>query len=393
MTASGVTLTTSGPFGFLAHPELSEESSHNASGNYGIMDQQFALQWVQDNIENFGGNKSQVVVGGQSAGSASALDMMWSPLTPKDSIKGVIPESGARGPRDPLTGSLATSYRNKTRAESQGIDFLASMNVTSIAALRNVTATTLLSADNESDEIFEGTAFENITAAFMDPPLWRPVIDGYVLTHGYGDALASSSHADVPILTGNNHDESGATPDPGLTVADYQTYGQMFRNFSTQFYSLYPGTNATQADNSSNEFFRELSRVSTWNWAKDWAAGGAKSNVYVYFFTRAPAENKAAGAYHGSELWYTFNNIPYADYDNATWEAYDYEVERQMSQYWYNFIATGNPNGGNLTYFPPSTAENKQVMYLGNSFGSGALTASEEKFSFIQSWLSTLYEW
>lgn len=357
------------------------------------MDQQFALQWVQDNVQSFGGNKSQVVVGGQSAGSASSLDMMWSPLTPKDSIKGVIPESGARGPHDPLTGSLATSYRNKTRAESQGQDFVASMNVSSIAELRNVSATTLLTADNDADEIFEGTAFENVTAAFMDPPLWRPVIDGYVLTHGYGDALASASHADVPILTGNNHDESGASPDPGLTVADYETYGQIFRNFSNKFYSLYPGSNATQANDSSNEFFRDLSRVSTWNWAKDWAAGGAKSNVYVYFFNRAPAENKASGAYHGSELWYTFNNIPYSDYSNVTWEAYDYEVERQMSGYWYNFISTGNPNGGNLTSFPPSTAEDKQVMFLGDSWGSGALTASEEKFRFIQSWMATLFEW
>ncbi|KAK4495504.1 hypothetical protein PRZ48_013836, partial [Zasmidium cellare] len=98
------------------------------------------------------------------------------------------------------------------------------------------------------------------------------------------------------------------------------------------------------------------------------------------FFNRAPAENKASGAYHGSELWYTFNNIPYADYSNVTWESYDYEVERQMSVYWYNFIATGNPNGGNLTY-------------LGDSWGSGVLTATEEKFDSIQNWMPTLFEW
>lgn len=68
-----------GAFGFLAHPDVSTESGHNSSGNYGILDQQFALRWVRDNIAYFGGNSSQVTVGGQSAGSASALDMMWSP--------------------------------------------------------------------------------------------------------------------------------------------------------------------------------------------------------------------------------------------------------------------------------------------------------------------------
>ncbi|KAI9927858.1 hypothetical protein ASPWEDRAFT_113392 [Aspergillus wentii DTO 134E9] len=381
-----------GPFGFLAHPGLSAESGHNSSGNYGILDQQFALKWVQDNIAHFGGNPDQVTVGGQSAGSASALDVMWSPLA-KGLAHGIIAESGARGPHDPETGSAATSYRTKAAAEAEGVDFLKKMNVTSLAQLRNVSMDALLEYDSLSDTTFEGTQFENLTTQFMEPPLWRPVIDGYVLTHSYGEALSLNDHADIPILTGNNKDESGASTDPGLTVSSYKTdYTEMFGAYASEFFTLYPATNTSQANDNSNELFRDMSRVGTWRWALDWAAGGAKSNVYTYYFTHTPAENPSSGAYHGSELWYVFNNIPYTDYSNVTWTPTDYAIERKMSQYWANFIKKGDPNGEGLVYFPPSK-ETKQTMWLGNSWGSGPLSQSDERISFLEKWEASLEEW
>ncbi|KAJ5629167.1 hypothetical protein N7528_002824 [Penicillium herquei] len=389
-----------GPFGYLAHPELSAVSGHNSSGNYGILDQQFALRWVVDNIAQFGGNSSQITVGGQSAGSASALDVMWSPLV-KGLAQGVIAESGARGPHDPVTGSAATSYRTKGAAERQGVRFLKTMNVTSIDELRNVSMQALLEYDSLDDTTFVNTQFENLTSgAFMEPPMWRPNIDGYVLRHSYGQALRLNAHADIPILTGNNKDESGAETDPGLTLESFRTlYGGMFGDeFKDEFFKLYPASNASEANQMSNELFRDLSRVGTWNWAVDWTNGGAKSNVYTYYFDHYPAEDKSEGAYHGSELWYTFNNIPYADYSSANWTQKDIEVEYHMSNYWANFIRTGNPNEGsetgvNLPYFPPTVEEKKKCMWLGNSWGNGPLSASEARIEFIKRWEATLQEW
>lgn len=381
-----------GAFGFLAHPELSAESGHNSSGNYGLLDQQFGLRWVQENIAQFGGDPDQVTVGGQSAGSSSSLDMMFSPLS-KDLINGVISESGARGPHDPITGSDATSYRTKAAAEAEGVEFMKEMNSTSIAEMRKLSMDSLIAEGSLSDTIFEGTQFENLTSSFMEPPLWRPNIDGYVLTHSYGQALDLNAHADVPILTGNNADESGASTTPGFTVAEYKKlYTEMFGAFAEEFFTLYPGNNVTQANENSNELFRDLSRVGTWRWGVDWTAGGAKSKVYTYYWTHTPAEDASAGAYHGSELWYVFNNIPYSDYSNVTWTPRDYQIEEKMSNYWANFIKTGNPNGDGLVHWP-ATTETKNVMWLGNSWGAGPLSKADARIEFIKRWEHTLKQW
>jgi carboxylesterase 2 len=156
---------------------------------------------------------------------------------------------------------------------------------------------------------------------------------------------------------------------------------------------LYPGKNGSQASESANEFYRDLSRVGTWRWAIDWAAGGAKNPVYTYYFTHAPAENRDEGAYHGSELWYTFNNIPYASYSNVTWTEYDHIVERKMSNYWANFIRYGNPNGNGLPEFRPSTNESTETMWLGDSWGMGPISMSQRRINFLHKWTSKLPGW
>ncbi|KAL4922000.1 Alpha/Beta hydrolase protein [Aspergillus aurantiobrunneus] len=377
-----------GAFGFLAHPELSKESGHNSSGNYGILDQQFALRWVNENIGNFGGNASQVTVGGQSAGSASALDVMWSPLS-RNLVHGVISESGARGPRDPATGSVATSYTTKDVAEAFGVGFLETLNVSTIAQLRELpTATWIEYGQLMEDYYYDGTPFVNL---FSGPPRWRPVLDGYVFLHGYGKSLELNAHADVPILTGNNKDEGNGG---ASTVSEYKSlWTEVFGNASSQFFTLYPTENDATAEANSNEVLRDIARIGTWEWAAEWAAGGAKSDIFVYYFTKAPAENQVGGAYHGAELWYAFNNIPYSDYSDVTWNATDYEIEAVVSEYWANFIRNGNPNGDGLPDFHPSTAASMSAMWMGESFGSGPIAQSQERIGFIRRWMSGLHEY
>lgn len=379
-----------GAFGYLAHPDLSEESGHNSSGNYGLLDQQLALKWIHENAASFGGNSSRITVGGQSAGSACALDTIYSPLV-SGLVAGVISESGARTPQDPLIGSLASSYRTKAAAEADGVAFLETMNVTSIAELRNVSMDDLVAQGNSGDTTFDDTVYVNLTSAFVNPPLWRPNIDGYVLPDGYGTTLATNAHADVPIITGGNKDESGASPAPGWTLDAFKdAFALAFGNQSAEFFSLYPASSDDDANNANNQFFDDLNRLSVWLWGKNWFAGGATSNVYGYYWTHTPAEDQSGGAYHGSELWYNFNNIPYASYDNATWNQTDYDIEFVMANYWANFIKTGNPNGGNLTEWPVLSTETQEIMYLGDSFGNSYLSEASNRTAFIEKWLSAL---
>ncbi|KAH8673455.1 carboxylesterase [Xylariales sp. PMI_506] len=390
-----------GALGFLAHPELSEESGYNASGNWGLQDQIAVLHWTNENIQNFGGNPKQITLGGQSAGSGVSLAMVYSPLA-TGLFQGAVAESGARGPHDPMTGSLATSHRNKTTAEAQGVEYLKLLNVSSIAEARELPVETILSTGSNSDTIFVGTPFAN-NQAYMEPPLYRPVIDGYVLLDTYAGTLASHSQNDVPVLTGNNKDESGAST---ATTASLQTYqAQMQAIFEPlglweQFQALWPAADDAEAGAQTNNFYRNQSLASSYAWADAWAQGGGKSPVWTYFWTHAPP-GQSQGAFHGSEINYALHNIPWGtdlQGQAINWTAQDYAIQDVMATYWYNFISTGDPNGGasspssgNATWLA-STEAGKQTMELGDAWGSISV-GSDEAISFFQDFFSQEIAW
>lgn len=266
-----------GALGFLAHPELSANSTSGTSGNYGLVDQQAALHWTNENIASFGGDPTRITIGGQSAGAGSVIDHVYSTSLADGLFEQVIAESGVRYPRDPLTGSLAPSYRQLAAAEQQGADYLTNtLNVSTIAEARALDVSAFLSAGSMSDTVFVGTAFENNTA-YAEPPLFRPVLDGYVLPTSYDAALKAGNFTKAKILTGNNKDESGASPAPGYTVETYtaamqEIFGSV--DLADEFFQLWPAGNSSEsASNASNTYFREQSRTGTWMWAGEYTAG------------------------------------------------------------------------------------------------------------------------
>ncbi|KAH6646617.1 carboxylesterase [Truncatella angustata] len=385
-----------GVLGGLAHPELSAEAEGNSTGNWFLQDQIAVLHWTNENIQLFGGNPSQITLGGQSAGSGIALSMVYSPLA-AGLFQGAIAESGARAPHDPLTGSLATSHRNKTDAEAEGVEFLKALNVSSIAEARLLPVETLLAASPQSDPIFVGTPFAN-NSAYMAPPVFRPVIDGFVLLDTYEATLAGHLQNDVPILTGNNRDESGATPDPRtISLADYNTSNSAIFEpigLEDRYFQLFPASTDSEAGTQTNNFYRNQSLASVWNWANAWAAGGGNSSVYTYYWTHAPP-GQSSGAFHGSEINYAFHNIPWGTTLTGralNWTAEDYLIQDTISQYWYNFIATGNPNGGNLTEWEPSSDASKATMQLGDGYGAIPV-ASDDVLDFIAEYFSQEIAW
>lgn len=376
MAAQGIVFVNynrrDGAIGWLAHPdlnaEMTQEVGHNASGNWGMLDEFAALEWVHENIDAFGGDPDQITVAGQSAGSAATYHMVNSPLT-KGLIKGAIVESGIRYPRDPLCSSLAENYHNMSTALAAGTTLLSALNVTTIAEARQLPLDTINSATGS----------------------WGAVLDYYALPATYMHTLLHGPANDVPLITGNTKDESGAELPLSITVAEYVADLQaQYGNATAQrFLQLYPAANDTQAGMAFNAHYRDTSLVSSALYADAWDTSPTTSPIYTYYWDHAPP-GQDRGAYHESEICYALNNLYGTD---LPWEDADFAIARTMSGYWANFVKTGDPNeggsyAGELVQWRANDLAENATMRLGDGWGQWPL-ASEAQVELISGFFET----
>lgn len=216
---------------------------------------------------------------------------------------GAIAASGIRFPYDPLIGALATSYRTLEHALDGGVTYMADHNVSTAAELRNLSIESILEGNDDNDEY--GTTAD--TDASSEPPLFRPVLDGYVMPQTYWEALQGPAN-DVALITGNNADESGAATTTNVTVAEYiATATTKYGDLVDEYMALYPTSTDEEADNMTNNAARDISRVGSWLFGNYWAET-ASSPFYTYYWSHAPP-GQTAGAYHMSEINYCFDNL------------------------------------------------------------------------------------
>jgi para-nitrobenzyl esterase len=391
-----------GSLGFLATPDLSQESGHAASGNYGLLDDIAALQWVQKNIQAFGGDPSRVTIAGQSAGAGSVGLLSISPLA-KGLFQRSIAESHARYPRDPELRYLSTSWRALDAAERAGVKYVNELGVHSVQELRALPWQNLVVGANVIDPDVD-------TGSSARPPLFRPVIDGWVLPRDYSDSYALHAQNNVAFIAGNNLDESGAVPEtafamlqaqpagprPGMpplkvTLVAYQKAAtEKFGPMAQEFLRLYPASTDLEAARANNSAVRDNSRVSTFLWATEWKKG-ATQPVYAYFWTHAPPgrDHDTRGAYHGSEINYVFDNLYATD---LPWTADDRRIADTMSSLWANFAKSGDPNGVGLAHWNEVSAGIPAVMELGDHFGS-IPAADAERFEFWKRFFASQAAW
>ncbi len=332
-----------GPFGFMAHPELTRESGKNASGNYGLMDQIAALQWVKQNIAQFGGDPANVTIAGQSAGSMSVNCLVASPLA-KGLFNKAIAESGANfaRPNTPLT-----------QAEENGLKTMQAMGASSLAELRAKPASEILQKARTGG----------------------PVIDGYVLPETIASIFASGKQNDMTLLTGWNEDE-GLMAGPVKKADDYRRQiKQQYGDNADALLEYYPAATDTQATTSQLRMSRDMIfGVQNYAWATSQSQQGKP--VYVYRFTRklpATGEYAKYGAFHTGEVAYAYDNLRFIDHQLRPLNAADDKLAREMSAYWVNFVKTGNPNGNGLPQWPMYSTTGKQVMILGDKTQSQSL--------------------
>ena len=391
-----------GVLGFLATPELSRESGHNASGNYGLLDDVAALQWVQRNIAAFGGDPAKVTIGGQSAGAGSVGFMALSPLA-KGLFRAGIAESHARDPRDPELRYLSISWRPLASAEAAGTQYAAQHGATSLADLRAMPWEKLIEGSNTIDNSVE-------TLSNGKPPLFRPVVDGWVVPRSYDQSYKAGSQNQVAYVAGNNKDESGAVPETAfaalranmgppragmpqtsVTLAQFEAGARRkFGSLADEFLKLYPAKTDEEAALQNNASVRDNSRISTWLWGALWSKGD-KLPLHTYFWTHAVPgpSHDTRGAYHGSEIVYAFDSLDAVD---KPWTEDDRKIAETMSSYWANIIKTGDPNGAGLPDWPAYSAKTPRVMELGDHFGPIPV-ASADKVAFWKKFFATQQPW
>jgi para-nitrobenzyl esterase len=322
LVKKGVVLVTLnyrlGIFGFYAHPDLTRESIHHSSGNFALEDQMAALQWVRDNIAAFGGDEEKITVFGQSAGGASVVTLLVSPLA-KGKFQGAIVESGAILAAPPL--------KRLKEAETMGIEFL---GMDSLESLRELPATELLKRFG----LFMTTHRESRMA---------PVIDGYVLSADPAEIFSQHRENKVPLIIGNNAREGfGRLSEDALPSAIKQFYSVD----AAPALPLYATTDPVLGPPSSQWLTDTSFRCSAVVMASRHSAGGAP--VCSYQFEKSLPGREGDGAAHSYELPYVFGNLLPSGPLAGPFSAADRQLSNVMLSYWTNFAKHGDPNGAGL---------------------------------------------
>ena len=360
-------------FGNLAHPELTAASGHNASGNYGLMDQIAGLKWIQRNIAAFGGDPANVTVMGQSAG-AMAVDLLQSSPLAHGLYAHVIALSGGyHGVASPHLETLAET-------EAKGITLQQAMKARDVAQMRTIPADQITNIASVNKIVFSG-----------------PTIDHYIVPGNPADIYAAGKQSDVPLLlasVGNDIFSKTALTD-ARTLADYRkAAGDLYGADAPAFLKLFPASNDAEAAHQA----QEVARISGFgimarDWAKD-AAATAKSPIWLVQYNHPhpyPAgvvitdmDVKTAGAYHNSDLPFWYGTLDSLNLFRRIrdWTPYDYKLSNQMQDVVVAFARSGNPVTADAK-IPRYNPKREQRLVFGDS-GLTVETLNARQVDFIE---------
>jgi para-nitrobenzyl esterase len=347
LAAKGVVVVTVnyrvGVLGFLAHPELTAESPHRASGNYGLLDQIAALAWVRDNVAGFGGDPGKVTLFGVSAGGACVSLLLASPLAEGLVHQAILESAGSYRP----LGVLAD-------AEALGESVMGK----DLAALRRLPAAELVARTGKFNPPARGLTV---------PRLLRPIIDGYAVVHDEVPAYLHGRYQQVPTIVGSNADEGGFFIDamPIKTAADYSAY--MTRNFGASTdaaLAVYPAPDDAAVPGALAGVFGDTQFTYG---ARSIARAMARRQpkVFRYLFSHHPG-GRADPPMHSEEVQYVFGTYRFDNPDGLEFTVQDNVVAEAMMGAWARFAQTGDPNGPGLAPWPAYDSAADVTLEFGN---------------------------
>jgi carboxylesterase type B len=329
-----------GIFGFLAHPGLTAESPHHASGNYGILDQIEALRWIKQNIGAFGGDPDNVTVFGVSSGAATISLLMVSPLAEGLFQKAILESPGNFRPLAKLADAEAAGSK-------LGDD---------IAALRAASPEDLLAQQHLLVPAMRG---------LTTPRVLRAIEDGYVVPEDERELYWSGRFQAVPSILGTSFDEGTSLTRtwPINEVADAERV--LEENFAKDLdgaKKLYLSNPDITPKRAVADMFADTQfNYGAWSMAR--ALAKRQPQTFRYLFTRRrPGIER--GPDHGGEVSYVFNQI---EREDQPFDDTDLAVARAMHDAWIRFASTGDPNGGELPAWPAYDEAADTVLEFGDS--------------------------
>lgn len=333
-----------GIFGYFAHSDLVNESKNKTTGNYGLLDQIKALEWVNANAQYFGGDKNNITVAGESAGSSSVSAICTSPLA-KGLFKRAIGESSSLVVKKP-----PHTYRGLSEALKMGNDIMKEFNVTTIDELRKIAPEKLVKSKYTNSEM---------------------TLDGYALTKNPYDVYKDKENNEEALLNGYNVKEADAFIIPQYLFSSTnknnieERLNIIFtKEITKEILDLYKDEIEKDAFSAFNEI------ISIWwfiyphhSWSRMAEASGI--DVYRYQFTK---ENGYYGTYHSGEMIYAYGNVKKCEY-SYRYDDKDRELSDIMLNYWVNFIKNGNPNKEGFTKWEKWNSKDNKVIEFGKNVG------------------------